>query len=226
MNPGTQLYEKAAWTAKAVQQYGIQKDELAEAFENMASVCRDAWTLGLMRGFNGNMSIRLASGKSGKGAGCMLITGTGVAKGHMDADSLALCDMEGRILAGAKISSETPMHVAVYGARPDAGAVLHVHPAALLALSMRLKGQREEFLRMPVLESEIWLKQLGFAPFFPNGSQELAHAVARGFADPLVKAVFMEGHGLCSIGKTAAEALAVCEELEHMGRMQLMSLPG
>ncbi len=223
MNPGTQFFEKVAWAAAAVQEHGLKKEELEEAFGNMASVCRDAWTLGLMRGFNGNMSIRLASAN---GDGCMLITGTGVAKGHMGADGLALCDMEGHILFGAKISSETPMHVAVYKARPDAKAVLHVHPAALLALSMRLKGQREEFLRMPVLESEIWLKALGFAPFFPNGSQELAMAVANGFAKPEVRAVFMEGHGLCAIGKTPYESLSVCEELEHMGKMQLMSLPG
>ncbi len=223
MSLGTQWIEKAAWTAAAVREHGIQKDELEEAWVNMASVCRDAWTLGLMRGFNGNMSIRLASTK---GDGCMLITGTGVAKGHMDADGLALCDMEGHTLLGAKISSETPMHVAVYKARPEAKAVLHVHPAALLALSMRLKGQREEFLRMPVLESEIWLKALAFAPFYPNGSQELAMAVANGFASSSVRAVFMEGHGLCAIGKTPTEALAVCEELEHMGKMQLMSLPG
>ena len=219
MNLGIERLEAVFRTAE-LQEYGISRDALIQAAEDMAETCRDAWTLGLMRGFNGNMSIRLATEK---GPGCMLVTGTGVAKGHMRAEDLALCDMEGHFLLGAKISSETPMHVAVYAQRPDAKAVLHVHPCALLALSMRLKGQREQFLRMPVLESALWQKALGFAAFYPNGSQELASAVAAGFAEPAIRAVFMEGHGLCAIGKTPAEALGVCEELEHMGKMQLMS---
>ncbi len=219
MNLGLGQLE-AVFSTAALREYGLSRDALILAAEDMAKTCRDAWTLGLMRGFNGNMSIRLASEK---GPGCMLVTGTGVAKGHMRAEDLALCDMEGHFLLGAKISSETPMHVAVYAQRPDARAVLHVHPCALLALSMRLKGQREQFLRMPVLESALWQKALGFAAFYPNGSQELACAVASGFTDPGIRAVFMEGHGLCAIGKTPAEALGVCEELEHMGKMQLMS---
>ncbi len=220
MSLSIQQIEETALFAAAVQECGIGRDTLLGACEDMAAVCRDAWTLGLMRGFNGNMSIRL---ETAKGTGCMLVTGTGVAKGHMRADDLALCDMEGHFLFGARLSSETPMHVAVYARRPDAKAVLHVHPAALLALSMRLKGKREQFLHMPVLESALWQKALGFAAFYPNGSQELAMAVADGFADPAIRAVFMEGHGLCAVGKTPAEALGVCEELEHMGKMQLMA---
>lgn len=218
---GEEWLTRAGWPVETLQQRGLCFSDCARAVENLVSCCRDAWTTGLLRGTNGNMSLRVTSSL---GSDALLVTGTGVAKGHMEPENLALADMEGHVLCGARVSSETPMHVAIYQVRPETRCVLHVHPAALLALSIRLGHDRTRFLRMPLLESRLWLKHLAFAPALPNGTQELADAVGAAFAQNAgIKAVFMEEHGLCAAGLTATEALSVCEQLEHMATTQLLA---
>ncbi len=208
------------WPASLEREYNFCRRDAASAIESMASVCRDAWETGLMRGFNGNMSLRIGEGTA---KDVLLVTGTGVAKGHMSSASLALSDLEGNHLAGCRLSSEMPMHAAVYAQRPETRSVLHVHPAHLLALSLRCREHKERFLEMPLLESGIWKKAVASVPFYPNGSRELGLAVGEAFAAPCIRAVFMEGHGLCAVGSTGAEALSICEELEHMAKIQLLA---
>ncbi|MDO5536109.1 MAG: class II aldolase/adducin family protein [Desulfovibrionaceae bacterium] len=217
---GEEWLTRAGWSSETLQRFGLSFAVCAAAVESMAACCRDAWVTGLLRGFNGNMSLRLPAAERGS---VLLVTGTGVAKGHMEPGGLALADMDGRLLCGARLSSETPMHVAIYRRRPETGCVLHVHPAHMLALSLRLGSEQARFLRMPLLESDLWLCHLGRAGAFPNGSQELADAVGEAFAPAGIRAVFMEGHGLCAVGATGMEALSVCEQLEHMAETQLLA---
>lgn len=56
------------------------------------------------------------------------------------------------------------MHLEIYRALPDCGAVLHTHPRCLLALSLHLRGNERDFLRLPLFEAETWRARLGFAP--------------------------------------------------------------
>ncbi len=198
---------------------GSDPDLPARAAEDIIRTCRDAWLCGSLRGFNGNMSLLLETG----GARTFLITGTGIAKGHMTAEDLSLAAMDGTLLRGVPLSSETPMHAALYAARPDIRCVLHTHPPALLALWLRTREKPERFLAIPLFEAEVWRGRLGIVPELPPGSRELAVACARAATDPAVQAVFMAGHGLCALGRTAGEALAVCEQLEHLARTQLLA---
>ena len=193
----------------------IDTKACARALRDMQAVCRDAWQCGIMRGFNGNMSIRLDT----KDGYALLVTGTCVAKGHLKPGDVALADAEGRAVRGPAVSSETSMHVAIYKRRPDVRYVLHVHPAAMLALSLRVAEQ--DYLRMPLFESAAWREKLVMAAACEPGTEELANSTADGFADPDIKAVFMGKHGLCAVGHTAVEALGVCEQYEHLAQTQL-----
>ncbi len=218
---GEDWLTRSGWSAEELQALGVDFGVCALAVETMTACCRDAWTTGLLRGFNGNMSLRMPAAQEG---GVLLVTGTGVAKGHMLPGSLALSDLDGHLLLGAPLSSETAMHTAVYRRRPEVGCVLHVHPAAMLALSLRLQGRRDNFLSLPLFESAMWRSCLGWAPAVEPGTSELAEAVGAAFALAGIRAVFMEGHGLCAAGRDAWEALGVCEQFEHMASAQLMSL--
>ncbi len=218
---GEDWLTRSGWGADALQALGVDFASAACAVETMTACCRDAWETGLLRGFNGNMSLRLPAGP---GRGVLMVTGTGVAKGHMPPGSLALADLDGNLLLGAPLSSETAMHTAVYRRRPQANCVLHVHPAAMLALSLRLGGDREAFLNLPIFESAMWRSRMGWAPAAEPGTRELAEAVGSAFEPAGVRAVFMEGHGLCAVGRDAWDALGVCEQFEHMASTQLMSL--
>ena len=174
--------------------------------------CRQAWLAGVMTGFNGNLSLRL-------GKDLMLVTASGIAKGHMEDGDVALAKMDGSLLAGPALSSETAMHVAVYKARPEARCVLHTHPGCLLALSVKLAGRLGGMLDMPLFEAAMWRPKLAIAGAFPPGSQDLADSVGK--AAEKAPAVFMEGHGLCTAGTSLAEALGITEQMEHLAEIQL-----
>lgn len=185
--------------------------------EALLSCCREAWRTGGLLGFNGNASL-LWDGPDGPR---VLMTRSGVCKGRMSAADICLLHPDGRLLAGGPASSEGAMHLAVYAARPACRAILHTHPPHLLALGIRLAGCMEDFLRLPLYESEVWRARLGVAPACEPGTSELAAGVAaqaRRFP-----AVWMSGHGLCACGETLEEALGLTEQLEHLAQIQLLS---
>lgn len=193
-------------------------DTAALPAAEMAAVCRDAWRQGLLSGCNGNASLRLA-----EAPGRICITRSGAAKGRLTAaDCCVVALDDGRALRGGPASTETGMHLAVYRTVPDCRAILHTHPRRLLALSLRLADDMENFLRLPLFEAEVWRARLAFAPALPPGSRELAEAVAEAAAGR--PAVWMAGHGLCAVGKSLAEALCLTEELEHLAHVQLLRL--
>ena len=198
------------------------QDLMAPYVEEIRDVCRDAWTQGLLSGCNGNASRRLPAPH--EGIACL--TCTGAAKGRLAPQNCCLVEIESAApLFGGPASTESGMHLAIYRAKPQCGAILHTHPRRLLALSLRLEKEEEgleEFLRLPLFEADVWRARLGFAPALPPGTKELADAVARASLDH--PAVWMAGHGLCSTGATLAEALCLTEELEHLAAIQLLSL--
>ena len=192
----------------------------AEMTEEFRTVCRDAWTRGLLSGCNGNASRKLA----GEASGIACVTRSGASKGRLTAQDCCLLRLnDGQALLGGPVSSESGMHLAVYRARPDCRAILHTHPPRLLALSLRLGQRHEEFLQLPLFEAEAWRAKLGFAPALPPGTEALAKAVALAAASK--DAVWMAGHGLCCLGQTLAEALSLTEELEHLAAVQLLAMP-
>ncbi|WMW64213.1 tRNA (N6-threonylcarbamoyladenosine(37)-N6)-methyltransferase TrmO [Nitratidesulfovibrio liaohensis] len=181
--------------------------------DELRRICLRGWQRGLYSGFNGNASLRI-------GTACLL-TCSGAAKGDLGLGDLALVDIAtGAVLAGGKPSSEGAMHLAIYRARPDAMAVVHTHPPRLLALGALVPP--DDMLRLPIYESELLRGQLGFAPAHAPGTQELADAVAAAAASR--DAVWMERHGLCCAGPSAARAPALAEELEHLAGVQLAVL--
>ena len=202
-------------------------DALCRCVEELRAVCRDAWQEGLLSGCNGNASMRAAGD-------LLAMTRTGAAKGRLSAADICLLDAAtGRCLANGPASSEAAMHLALYAARPDCGAVLHTHPRRLLALSLVLRGRGEgpeALLRLPLYEAAVWRARLAVAPALTPGTQELADAVAAAAATlppEAVKAggaVWLEGHGLCAFAPNLAAALTMSEELEHLAAVQLLAL--
>ena len=190
----------------------------SEMVEEFRAVCRDAWKQGLLSGCNGNASRRLDAHTPG----LVCITRSGAAKGRLTAADCCLMDIAtGAVVSGGPASTESGMHLAIYRTRPDCNAILHTHPRRLLALSLRLAGRQEDFLRLPLFEAEVWRAKLGFAPALSPGTTELADAVA--LAASGKDAVWMAGHGLCCLGRTLAEALCLAEELEHLAALQILA---
>ena len=206
---------------------------MCRCVEELRAVCRDAWREGLLSGCNGNASVRLGDAATSGGA-LLCMTRTGAAKGRLGPADLCLLDAAtGRCLANGPASSEAAMHLALYAARPECGAVLHTHPRRLLALSLVLRSRGEgpeALLCLPLFEADVWRARLAVAPALAPGTAELADAVAAAAATVPMSAnfaggaVWMEGHGLCAFAPGLAQALTMSEELEHLAAIQLLTL--
>jgi methylthioribulose-1-phosphate dehydratase len=166
----------------------------------------------------------------------MLISPSGLDKGLMTTADLLAIDMEGRAEDNAKKpSAETALHVVIYRARPDAGAILHVHSIWNTLLS----GRFAELGYVPLKEYELLKGLSGVTtheheervPILHNSQdyEKLAiqlvevlriHAHTHG--------LLLSRHGLYTWGKSVAEARRHLEALEFLFEVEgrrLTNLP-
>jgi L-fuculose-phosphate aldolase len=168
--------------------------------------------LGLNRGSTGNVSVR---GSNGRG---FWITATGMgAEGMTPFDTVWVGD-DGQIRGGWQPSSEWPFHRAIYAARPDLHAVIHVHSVHASALAC---------LRRPLPAFHYMVAVAGgddvpCTPYHLFGTDELSRAVAQAFERR--HACLMANHGLVAGGTTLAHALKVTREIESLCETYLKAL--
>lgn len=204
----------------------ISLDVINKSIRNIRMICHIAWKLGMMSGWSGNASLRLNIDK-------ILITGAGTSKGNLESENLLLIDSKGDILAGEGLpSSESALHLELYKAIPNCEAILHTHPPYLQALEIlmrKLKFPQDEFLNISLYESNLWRPRLFFAKEFAPGSAELAQsasgAICRYASDlSLPCAIWLPNHGLCALARNLSDALCLTEEMEHLAKVQCVTL--
>jgi L-fuculose-phosphate aldolase len=163
---------------------------------------------------DGNISVRLD-------AKHILITPAGFCKGFLsEADVVRLPIItphhpSGPPLVGA--SSETPMHVAIYLARPEIGAVVHAHPP--YATSFAVSGARLDHELLT--ESGMLVGPIGRVPRLKPGSLRLASAVARALRR--CDACLLGHHGGVTLGRDLLEAYYRLERLEFLAQVSVLS---
>ncbi len=175
-----------------------------EERELLCSVVMELAREGLVAGSNGNASMRLDDGT-------LLITPMGTSYRTMTPADLLIIDMEGGPVEGDSIpSSETALHLAIYGARHDAGAVIHTHSpyATIAAVAV---------LEIPPLVDEVVYKVGGGIPVadyaFPS-TEELASNVVGALGEG--NAALLRNHGLVGLGRTPWEAFDICQQVERL----------
>ena len=172
----------------------------------------------------GNLSARIPGSKS------FLVTATGVALRDVSRENLLVIDSEGKVLegpTGAKPSKETSFHLAVYEQRPDAGAIIHVHPtyATVFAVNGRL-------IPTVTISAQLKLKQGQLVAVAPPGSKELRDLVAQSVrTSPREASIFLlASHGMLALGKTFSDAFDFAELAEDTAKIaylaELSAAPG
>ena len=178
--------------------------------EDLIRAGRELWIRGLVSGISGNLSLGSREH--------IFITCSGACKGRLQAaDIIRIKRDTAAPIDPGRVSSEAKMHLAVYAARPEAGAVVHVHPPHLLALDQA--GAR--LLDMDLFEAAQVRRQLDTVPPLPPGSEELAQAV--GDAAREARAVCMSKHGLTCWAEALDQALSLAEEVEALAKIQLLT---
>jgi L-fuculose-phosphate aldolase len=170
---------------------------------------REMLRLGLVAGSSGNVSAREG--------GRVHITPSGLPYGEMDEDDVVTLSLDGAVLSGTREpSSERRVHLAVYAARPDAGALVHSHSVHATAWS---------FLGEPLDTGTEELEHAAggavlTAPFAPTGSDEIAAAAVEALAGR--RAALLGRHGVLAMAESPARALDVCAAVERQAQIALL----
>ncbi|MCE4025511.1 class II aldolase/adducin family protein [Microbacterium sp. Au-Mic1] len=156
---------------------------------------------GLALASGGNVSARTKDG-------VFVVSRAGAWLDQMSVDDFAIMSMDGQWVSGASPSSEWRLHQRTYQVRPDARAVVHVHPQhAVLLDALRIP------IRLLTLDHAFYVRSIGRTDYYPNGSQELADSAAeqaRGH-----DCVVLGHHGCSTTGETVSMALRRALNLEE-----------
>ena len=169
------------------------------------------------RGFSvgsaGNISVRLDDG--------FLITPTNSSLGRLDPARISRLDAQFRHIDGDKPSKEVFMHRAFYTARPDAGAVVHLHSTQATAVSCLPDVNPEN--PIPPLTPYFVMRvgrKMPIVPYYRPGDAAMEPAIHA--AAKHARAVLLANHGPVVSGKTLTDAVYAAEELEEAAKLFLM----
>lgn len=168
--------------------------------------------LGLNRGSTGNVSARATNGSG------FWITPTGMDAAGLTPDDLVFVGDDGSVRGAWQPSSESPFHRAVYAARPDLQAIVHVHSTHATALACLRRGLPAFHYMVAVAGGD----DVPCTPYHLFGSEALSRAVAQAFATR--HACLMANHGLVAGGTSLAHAMKVALEIESLCAAYLEAL--
>lgn len=180
--------------------------------EQIVSLARSLFDRGYSVGSAGNISVRTEGG--------FLMTPTNASLGRLDPDRLSVLDAEFAHVGGDKPSKEVPMHRAVYEARPDCAAVVHLHSTHVTALSCLWQPG------VPLIDplTPYFVMRVGrdvpVVPYFRPGTADAVDEIRE--AAGRAPAVVLAHHGSLVAGTSLVAAVNAAEELEVTAQLQLM----
>ncbi|MBU1291734.1 class II aldolase/adducin family protein [bacterium] len=143
---------------------------------------------------------------------------SGMDYNEINLDDIIVVDKKGKIIEGfRKPSIEMPMHLSIYDARKDVGAIVHYHPiysSVLAVTGLSLPGICEDFV-------QIVGEKVLCAKYALPGSDELAENAVASLGNR--KAVFLLNHGALCVGKDMKEAMKVCYVVEKTAHIYILS---
>jgi L-fuculose-phosphate aldolase len=174
--------------------------------EQLVTIMRRVYGYGMTTTSGGNISIRDESGD-------IWITPGGTDKGALTEADIVRVRGEQVVEGVHPPSSELPFHRAIYEARPDIRAVLHAHPAALVAFSLVRKIPDTSIIP----QAHAVCGEVGYAAYAIPGSKELGRNIAATFGKGF-DTVLLENHGVAAGGHNLLEAFQRFETLDFCAR--------
>ena len=168
------------------------------------------------RGFSvgsaGNISVRFEGG--------YLMTPTNSCLGRLEASRLSRLDAQFRHVGGDPPSKEVTMHRAFYMARPECGAVVHLHSTMATAVAC-LPGV-DAADAIPALTPYFVMRvgRLPVVPYVRPGAPEMEPAIHAAAKE--CRAVLLANHGPVVSGATLPDAVYAAEELEEAAKLFML----
>lgn len=167
---------------------------------------------GLVAGTWGNISTRIA------GTDLIAVTPSGRDYRGLKETDIIIIDSAGHIIDGnLKPSSEVPMHLSIYQARPDVGAIVHTHSIFASSCAVARKAIP------PIIEDLIQVAggSIDVADYALPGTGRLAQNVVSGLGSK--RAVLLANHGVVCCGNNLDEAMLGCELVEKAAKIYIFA---
>ena len=187
----------------------MAEDEERHLRRAIVESCRELIRCGLNRGTSGNASVRTAAG--------LLITPSGLAYDGMEPEQIVAMDLDGRHCGDWLPSSEWRMHRDLYRARPEAGAVVHVHSTHATALACLRRGI-PAFHYMVAVAGGANIRCADYATF---GTAELSAAMLEAIEGR--SACLLANHGQIAFGATLPCAVWRAAEVEALAEQYALA---
>ncbi len=183
-----------------------------KAKEQLVKVAQKVAASGLVVGTWGNLSCLVPRDE------VVCITPSGMGYDGMQPEDVVVLNLEGRVVEGERRpSTEWRMHLAIYRARPDAGAVIHTHSLWCSALAVVRRGIP------PIVEDMVQILGGGVAvaDYAPPGTAELARRAVAALGR--VNAVLLANHGAVALGRNLGEAFVAARVLEKSAQIYVLA---
>ena len=182
-------------------------DEIAAVTLEIVRVARLLSARGLAVGTSGNVGARLDDGR-------IAITPSTMDYDEMTADDIVIVEPDGTPSEGRRRpSSELPLHLAVFAARPAVRAIVHTHsPFATTFGAARREIPAVHYV-MALLVAP-GRDTIRVAPYATFGTEELGRNVAATLGED--NAVLIANHGAIAVAGSLASALGRAERVEEL----------
>ncbi|MEP3280089.1 MAG: class II aldolase/adducin family protein [Stappiaceae bacterium] len=190
-----------------------KKRKESELRQALVDTCLEMNANGLNQGTSGNVSVRLDDR--------MLITPSGIAYDQLKPDMIASMPLEGEYGAWEgpkKPSSEWRFHLDITRARPDCGAIVHLHSTFCTVLAIARKPIPPCHYMMAAFGGYD-VRCSGYARF---GTKELSEFALEALEDRT--ACILANHGMIAIGESLEKACWRAVELETIAKQYYYSL--
>lgn len=178
--------------------------------EEIVELSKSLFDRGFSVGSAGNISVRTEAG--------YLMTPTNSALGRLRPDKLAVLDTAWNHVDGPAPSKEVVMHQAVYEARPETQAVVHLHSTYVTAISCLRENQV-----IPPL-TPYFVMRLGrevpTVPYYRPGSADMRQDIIEAAAQS--PAMILSNHGSIVAGSSLEGAVNAAEELEVSAQLAFL----
>jgi len=180
----------------------MKKIKFLDQRNDVIKTCLRMNAQGINQGTSGNVSIRTNGG--------FLITASGIAYDRMKPAHVVEMDFEGGYSGAFLPSTEWRMHRDIFQARPEAGAIVHVHSTYATGLAC-LRKDIPAFHYMIGVTGGTSLRVSEYAEF---GTQELSDTMLQAMTDRT--ACLLANHGQICFGPNLDKALWLAGEIEHL----------
>jgi L-fuculose-phosphate aldolase len=175
---------------------------------HIVEICHRLHARNMLAAADGNISYRISDQE-------ILITPSGIAKGFMKPEEMAVINLEGEVLLG-KPSSERLMHLEIFRSCPKAKAVVHAHPVTAIAWSIA----KPDLSKLPgdcLSEVILACGDIPFVDYARPGTLDMG-SVLRKYL-PEHRAMILRRHGAVTWGEDLEEAYRGMERIEHSAQV-------